>query len=878
MFSDHTNAIEAAFKDEAQLLPRCRDAVKQVTQTLHNHLDSHIAITTLIHERAQFIDHLLQCAWRHFLPADDNIALIAVGGYGRSELHPKSDVDVLLLLAQKNHSDYQQPLEQLLTFLWDIGLEIGHSTRTIDECVDEAKQDITVITNLIEARLLCGPATLFNAMQARIAPTEIWSSADFFNAKEQEQIERHLKYHDAAYNLEPNVKEGPGGLRDLQMISWVTRRYFNSESLEALVTEQFLTHEEYESLIEARDFMWRVRFVLHLHTGRSEDRLLFDYQQTLARAFGHDEEQNNHAVEAFMQRYYIHVMTLHRLNEMLLQHFREVILGNHNNTPVTVNERFQIYNTYLEVTHDDVFDKHPPALLELFLILAQQPAIKGVRASTIRLVRSHLHLVDDEFRNNPLCRELFITLLRQQHGITHQFRRMNRYGLLAAYIPAFGKIVGQMQYDLFHVYTVDEHTLNVLRNVRRFTVAEFNSEFPNCSELSQQLEKPELLYLGALFHDIAKGRGGDHSQLGQEDALAFCRHHGLSEYDANMVAWLVKNHLVMSVTAQRKDISDPDVVMTFAATVKDRRHLDYLYLLTVADIRGTDPKLWNHWKDSLLFNLYKATRQALRRGLENPVDKDELIKQQQQEARTLLRQAEGKALSDSQINTLWQQFGDDYFLRHTIDEITWQTRAIINRETDALPLIATRTDSEHGGTMIFIFTRDEENLFASTAMALDQLNLNVIDARIITARDGHTLNTYVVLEGDGSTIHDPQRVSDISATLKRYTTDPTSATLITRRLPRRLKHFKIPTQVSFNKDPHSPLTMMELITSDRPGLLSLIGKALVTCHVKVHNARIGTFGEKAEDILYISDANDQGISDEAQLEQLRATLIEALGQ
>jgi len=865
--------IKQAFEANTDLQQTCRAVTKEVIEVLRQQLDSNTPITTLIHERARFTDQLLQHAWRHFMPAEaDDISLIAAGGYGRGELHPYSDVDVLILLSQENHGDYQEALSALITFFWDIGLEIGHSTRTIDECVDEASRDITVITNLIEARHLAGPTTLLETLQQRIEPNQIWSSVDFFRAKEEEQLKRHLKYHDAAYNLEPNVKEGPGGLRDLQMISWVTRRYFNSESLEALVTRQFLTQEEYESLIEARDFLWRVRFVLHLHAKRSEDRLLFDYQQHVARAFGHQEKNNNQAIEAFMKDYYIHVMDVHRLNEMLLQHFREEILSDHNSKPTPINERFQVTDDYLEVISDDLFEKNPAALLELFLILTQRPEIKGVRAATIRLVRSHRYLIDDDFRNDPECRNNFITLLRQSHGITHQLRRMNRYGVLAEYIPAFGEIVGQMQHDMFHVYTVDEHTLNVLRNVRRFTVPTFRDEFPNCSKIILQLKKLELLYLGALFHDIAKGRGGDHSQLGKEDAYVFCKHHGLSEQDSNIVAWLVESHLVMSVIAQRRDISDPDVIAEFASIVKTQTRLDYLYLLTVADIRGTDPKLWNNWKDSLLYKLHTSTTRALRRGLDKQVDKSELVTDRQKESLSLLPDHQ-----EHHVDSLWQQFDDDYFLRHSADEIAWHSNEIINSKATSTPLIAIHSDSEQGGTKIFIYAKDEENLFANTAIALDQLNLDIIDARIITANDGYTLNTYIVLEHDGNPITDTSRIDNIRATLKRIICkDEMCALPATRRLTRRQKHFNTTTRLNFFSEPNSAVTVMELIASDRPGLLSRVGKVFVECNVKVHNAKIGTFGEHVEDIFYISDKDDQPISDVNQIEALRASLITTL--
>ncbi|HLA74681.1 MAG TPA: [protein-PII] uridylyltransferase, partial [Gammaproteobacteria bacterium] len=497
----------------------------------------------------------------------------------------------------------------------------------------------------------------------------------------------------------------------------------------------------------------------------------------------------------------------------------------------------------------------------------------GVSAATIRLIRDHRYLIDDKFRNDLRCRALFMELLRQPYGIAHELQRMNRYGVLAAYLPVFGMIVGQMQHDMFHVYTVDEHTLFLVRNLRRFALAKYAAEFPMCSETFQRLPKAEILYLAGLFHDIAKGRGGDHSELGAQDALAFCLHHGLSQYDARLVAWLVQNHLVMSSTAQRQDIGDPEVINAFALRVGDQIHLDYLYLLTVADIRATNTTLWNSWKGSLLAELYLATTRALRRGLANPIAHAERIQETQAQALQVLQQ---KNLSAAEITALWQALGDDYFLRYSPDEIAWHAEAILNAKPQDLPLILIRQKTQRG-TEVFIYTRDEDRLFAVTTSTLDQMGLTIHDARIITANNGFTLNTFIVLEETGAAIQGAHRIAEIADTLKQQllNTDHRAAQ-VTRRARRQLKHFPLPTQVVFTPDERNQRTVLEVVTADRPGLLSSVGKAFMKCGVRLQNAKIATLGARAEDIFFITDMHNRPITHEADLARLRDTLIEYL--
>lgn len=832
----------------------------------------------LVALQAQLIDRLLYHAWRDYFSASDiNISLIAVGGYGRSELHPGSDVDILILLRNNEHDHYRAAIELFVMFLWDIGLEVGHSVRSLQECVEQASLDITIATNLMESRLVVGAADLFTTMRQLTGPDQIWPSRDFFAAKWQEQIQRHRKFDDTAYNLEPNIKEGPGGMRDIQMIGWVAKRHFNATTLHDLVTQGFLTEAEHTELIEGQNFLWKIRFALHILTNRREDRLLFDYQRTLAEQFGYQTQESVLAVEQFMKQYYLTIMELSRLNEMLLQLFQEaILLSDDVGIPTPVNKRFQISKGFIEVTHNNVFKRYPFALLEIFLLIQQNPNIKGVRATTIRLIRKHRDLIDDQFRKDLRNRSLFMEIFRQPRGLTHELRRMNRYGILARYLPPFGKIVGLMQYDLFHIYTVDEHTLMVIRNLRRMAISDHDHELPFCSKLMKLIPKLEILYLGGLFHDIAKGRGGDHSKLGASDATEFCQQHGLSNHDARLVAWLVNNHLLMSSTAQRKDISDPEVIATFATLMGDKNRLDYLYLLTVADIRGTNKTLWNSWKDALLFDLYQSTQRVLRRGLENPIDHSELIGETKGSAR---RHLNSLNIDDQAIDKLWGSLSEDYFLRHNADQIAWHSEAIILNSGREFPLILVRQEAERGGTEIFIHMPHANHLFAVTTRSLDQLGLTVVDARIITSARDYTFDTYVVLEENGATICSSHRIMDILVQLKRELSQSQfTVKEIQRRSARQLKHFHTPTQISFDLDQRNQRTIMELITADRPGILSAVGRALMECDIYLQNAKICTIGERVEDVFFIVDGAESPVTDKEQLAALQQKLSSYLAK
>ena len=851
------HALDDALAAPDTPLTAFKNSLKHGQEILEKEFENGVGAPVLIRARSWQIDQLLIRAWSRFMgESAKQLALVAVGGYGRNELMPGSDVDLLLLLPDNEAGKYNQKITALLTFLWDIGLEVGHSVRTVRDCVEQSLADVTVVTNIMEARLLTGSGSLFRRMQEATAPAKIWNSQDFFEVKSKEQRSRYKKYHDTAYNLEPNIKEGPGGLRDIQMIAWVANRHFGTASLEDLVERDFLTRKEYETLVDGRNLLWNIRFALHTLTGRGEDRLLFDYQRTLAKTFGFHDDDKRLGVEAFMKRYYRTIMELSRLNEMLLQLFHETILHPAGpGEPLAINNRFQSRGGYIEVCNEQVFSHYPFALLEIFLLLEQHPELHGVRAGTIRAIRQHRHLIDQDFRDDIRARSLFMEIIRQPRGITHELRRMNLYGILGAYLPAFEHIVGLMQYDLFHAYTVDEHILTVVRNLRRFTVHEFALEFPLCSHIIATLPKPELLYIAGLFHDIAKGRGGDHSTLGGRDARDFCSRHDLSNYDTDLVVWLVTQHLLMSSTAQREDISDPVVVNRFAKIVGDTVHLDYLYLLTVADIRATNPDMWNTWKDALLKQLYYNTRRALQRGLQDPLERAEYIQQTQQSATGLLGDQAQAA------TVLWNSFGEEYFLRHSPEQLAHHARLLLGRDknsnvVDVLPV------TERGGTEIFIFAPASKGLFSRITAVLDQLGLNVVDAGITTTADDHILDTFQVLEASGSPVAGERRSEEIrTALLAEIDSTDHRKWQISRRTPRQYQHFPIKTHIGFKLDEFDQRTVMELVTADRPGLLSSIGRAFADCDIKLLNARITTLGSRAEDVYYITDWNGQPLSD-----------------
>ncbi|NOT13654.1 MAG: [protein-PII] uridylyltransferase [Methylococcaceae bacterium] len=870
-------------------LQQFKQLLKQEDLELRDKFDPHQSVAELLEEKSDFIDQILSCCCQHFLGKfTSQLALCAVGGYGRRELFPYSDIDIVVLLNIEEPPVLQEALAGFYTFLWDIGLKPSLSVRTIKECVDAALLDQTIMTSLMEIRLINGSTILFEALKAEVTPDKIWPADQFFAAKMQEQQLRYNKYHDTAYNLEPNIKEGPGGLRDLHVIAWVFKRQYDTSTLkelakygflpEELVKYGFLPESEYVELIAALDVLWRIRYALHLLTNRCEDRLIFDYQRDLAQQFGFGAENQsyNEDVEQFMQFYFKTVLGLERLNEMLLQLFRERCVPEEITRPPTrLNDKFTIINGYLEVISESVFIEQPETLLEIFLVLQQNSAIKGVRATTIRLIRKNLSLIDDAFRANKIVNRLFIEIFRQSRGLTHQLRRMNRYGILAAYLPGFANIVARMQYDLFHIYTVDEHTLFVIRNLRRFSLDMHNDELPFCNDIFLLIAKPEILYLAALFHDIAKGKNGDHSSIGEEMARNFCSQHDLSAHDTKLITWLVRHHLIMSMTAQRKDISDPEVIHEFAQKVGSVEYLSHLYLLTVADIRATSPELWNSWKDALLKELYTATHSALRRGLQNPVAlKDRLLENKKEAKDELIKLGISEAVIDASL----QHASDDYFLRYSADEIAWHTIAVASCKEESLPLVLLRPQTQRGSAEVFVYTKNEGPIFSLSTATLDQLGLTVLDARIMTTTDNYVLNSFQVLEQSGQPINELYREIHICKTLRNNLLhQQVKGEKNIHRQSRQAKHFPIPTRIKFHVDPLGRHTIIELVTTDHAGLLSKIGRAFLQQKINLHSAKITTIGSRAEDMFYVTDQQLQPITDPDHQQDIRDAILKILG-
>jgi [protein-PII] uridylyltransferase len=867
------SSFSKKLKQESNPLPIFKKSLKSGYKYLTERFKSGEDIELLVKKQGWLVDQLLKFAWQQFIDSDQ-LSLIAVGGYGRNELLLASDIDLMILHKPRLKNDIEQQLQSFLTFLWDFGLEVGHSVRTIKECKLEAKNDITVITNIMESRLICGNEKLHEEMRKATGPKKIWPTKKFFEAKVLEQKLRHEKYSDSTNKLEPNIKESPGGLRDIQMVGWIAERQFDNIDISNLIKHKFLTRDEYDILKTGRNLLWRIRFALHMTTNRREDRLLFEYQRNIAELLGFKGRKNK-GIEEFMKMYFKTIREISRLNEMLLQHFEEEIIHSRRKEKiVAINSRFQKRNDFIEVVNGNVFKKYPFALFEIFLLIQQDPTIKSVRASTIRLIRKNIYLINDKFRKDIRNRSLFLEIIRQPNLVGHKLRMMHRYGVLSAYLPAFSNIEGLMQFDLFHIFTVDEHILAVIQNMRLFATDEYKDEFPVCNAITKKLPKLELLYLAGLFHDIAKGRDGDHSSLGVKDAREFCKLHELSEYDTDLVSWLVESHLIMSKTAQRKDIDDPDTIMDFANIVQNQNRLNYLYVLTVADICGTNPELWNNWRGMLLKNLYHRTLYVLRRDHESPMPKDEWVKSIKQEALDLI---DNDKIMKQDILSLWETIDNDYFLRHTSDEIAWHTEGILTHKNTKNPLILVNNKSVRGNSLIFVYMNDRKNIFSTTTRAIEKLGLNVLDARIITTKNDFVLDTFVVLENNGKQIKTKDRSKEVKDRIKKELDSTQSFPEQGKWVEKRqLKSFNLPTSVTFETDEKNNRTIMEVSTIDRPGVLSRIGMAMDLCGAKLQGAKIATYGERVEDIFYIKNDENKAINDPLKFECLKNTISDAL--
>lgn len=799
----------------------------------------------LLRNLRQSVDGVLARAWEAAaLPA--GTALVGVGGYGRGELFPYSDIDLLILLEQAPDAPTTEKLEELVQLLWDLGLEIGHSIRTIDECLSESKADITVQTSLLEARLVCGNEALFTQLQQRYAAA--MDPQAFFQAKTAEMRQRHAKYEDTAFSLEPNCKESPGGLRDLQVILWVAKAAGLANSWRTLATSGLITLTEARQLMEKERAFKDIRVRLHLHAGRREDRLVFDVQTAIAESLGlHATGSGPHmrrASEFLMQRYYWAAKTVTQLNTILLQNI-EARLFPQDDVPVAINPRFNEVNSLIDISADDTFEQYPSAMLEIFVLMTERPALKGMTSRATRALWHARFKIDAQFRQDPLNRALFLRIMKAPVGIIHALRRMNEMSILGRYLPNFRRIVGQMQHDLFHVYTVDQHILMVVRNMRRFTMSEHAHEYPYCSQLMADFSQPWLLYVAALFHDIAKGRGGDHSKLGVADATQFCEEHGMSAEETELVAFLVENHLSMSHVAQKQDMSDPEVIEAFARVVGDERHLTGLYLLTVADIRGTSPKVWNAWKGKLLEDLYKVTLRVL--GGE-PHSADRELKNRQQEALSTLRLY---GLPPDAHVKLWQQLDVAYFLRHDASDIAWQTRSLYDKLDSKLPVVKCRLAPIGEGLQVAVYVPDQPDLFARICSYFDRKNFSILDAKIHTTKNGYALDTFLVTEQSFA-----KSYRDIISLIEHELAE----LLLSQaplpppgkgRLSRLSRTFPFQPTVDLRPDERGQYYLLSVAANDRTGLLYSIANVLTKYRINLHTAKIMTLGERVEDVFLV---------------------------
>lgn len=842
-----------------------RTILAEANATLNECYRRNLDISDIVSSRAHLVDLVLEWVWSSQPELQTNeIALAAVGGYGRSELMPYSDIDLLILTKKNSNRSHKEAIASFLATCWDLGLDIGHSVRSVKQCAQEARKDITVATALMECRTIAGSTELLPLMTAATGRGKVWPTKAFLKAKVEEQKGRHAKYHDVDYALEPNVKNSPGGLRDIQTIAWVTKRHFGAESFRDLTELGFLKPSEEAMIHKGQQFLWKLRYGLHYLSGRAEDRLLFNMQRELAKLFGYEDDKSSLGVEKLMKQYYRAVANLRVLNDALLQHLDEAIVqAGARAKIIPLNKRFQINNGYIEVTDPRTFERFPFALLEIFVLMAQDPEIEGIRASTIRLLRENRRLIDNDFRHDLRNLTLFMELLRSPYHMTLHLRRMARYGILGRYLPEFGQITGQMQHDLFHIYTVDAHTLQVVENMRRLYRPEAEKQFPLAADVARQLPKPELLYIAGLYHDIAKGRGGDHSELGKVDARDFCHRHRLAEWDTNLVCWLVDKHLLMSMTAQRKDISDPMVIHEFADVIGDKAHLDYLYTLTVADIRATNPELWNSWRASLLSQLYSNTLRALKAESTYSPNSTELIRSKKALA---AQQLFSRGFPEKRIEQIWANNPDEYFERETVNNIVWHTQEQL-KAIPGKPLVAVKelaaNDHPEGATLIFIHTEDAEFLFAKTTAAFERLRLNIVNARVITSLNAFCLDTYTVLEPDGKPVGaNPRRIQEIETILIQslaQTTDKIRPATYHRS--RKLRYFNEPITTMLTNTPGKGYSTLEINCPDQPGILATLGKVIADNQLLIVDARITTLGERVEDIFYLKDYKGRPIID-----------------
>jgi len=858
-------------------LPALREAYRRdkaaLVATLLAPLPTARGVHGLLRKFTRLADTLLHALWEaSALPP--GLALLAVGGFGRGQLLPYSDVDVLVLLPDGSHAalctDTRARVEDFIRNCWDAGLEIGSSVRSVEECLQEAAGDVTVQTSLLEARRVCGSAALFGRFEQ-----EFRASIDpraFLTAKTLEMRQRHNKYENTAYALEPNVKESPGGLRDLQTILWVADAAGLGQGWRALRASGLATSYEMHQLERNEAVLLLIRARLHAIAGRHEDRLVFDLQATVAEAFGYRSVSEGgsrlpmRASETLMRRYYWAAKAVTQLTQILLLDIEDR-LNPPQTPPQPIDERFLDKGGMIEVASDDLYQRDPHAILETFLLFQSSSALQNLSARTLRALYGARSVMNSAFRDDPVNRAAFLRILQQPSGITHAMRLMNQTSVLGRYLWPFRRIVGQMQHDLFHVYTVDQHILMVLRNVRRFFMAEHAHEYPFCSQLAAGWDKPWVLYIAALFHDIGKGGGGDHSQIGAVAVRRFCRQHAIDRTDARLIEFLVREHLTMSRVAQKEDLSDPDVIGAFAQRVGNERYLTALYLLTVADIRGTSPKVWNAWKGKLLEDLYRATLRVL--GGRAP-DAAAEVEARKRDALVLLALS---ALPFDAHKALWATLDVGYFMRHEAADIAWHTRHLSRHVGSSKPVVSARQSPAGEGLQVLVYTADQNDLFARICGYFDQAGFSILDARIHTTRNGYALDTFQVVS-DALPGHYRELTHLVESGLMHALQDASPLPEPGRkRVSRRVRHFPMAPRVTLRPDEKAQRWLLGVSASDRSGLLYCIARVLARHQLSVQLAKISTLGERVEDTFLVQGSELQNNAAQIRIE---TELLQAL--
>jgi len=805
-----------------------------------------------LRKQTLLVDQILIQLWQSLF-ISKNIALVAVGGYGRNELFPFSDIDILIVFDKEISEADQAAISQFITNCWDLTFKIGHSVRNIKQTKQEFNADIFTATNLIESRFLIGSSIVFHKMNRAINTS--LSINKFYKLKLQEQANRHRKFKDSAYQLEPNIKESPGGLRDLHMIRWLSISQGKGGTFKEMFENNLIDKVEFNKIQLHETKITKRRILLHILAKRTEDRLVFDVQNKIAANLGFKNTKNKKSSEIFMKSYYKSVNYITLFNEIIIKRLDPNIK---NKRKIKHPLPFYIYNDLIELDQKNIA-KIKPYILDVFLLFQQYKKVKGFGPNLLGSLDTLSTKIDKDYRIEPNNQKKFLDIFKSKNKVSRSLRLLNKCNILGKFIPAFGKIVAQMQHDLFHIYTVDEHTLNVIENIRHFTLDKRKHEFPECNEIFKSFKKPHLLYLGALFHDIAKGRGGDHSELGEAIALRFGRIMKLSNEDKELIAWLVKSHLKMSSVAQKSDLADSLIINEFAEFVKTQNRLDALYLLTVADIRGTSPHVWNEWKASLLRTLYLETKNNLIRDVLNI---SEVISERKEIAHKILSKY---SINLQSYNKLWVNFNKDYFLRFDGKDIAWHTRALLPYFKDNKPIVKVRHGADGQGIEVLIFTKDAEALFAKITNFFYDMKCEVVQATITTTKHYYALDVFNLIDIPNESISYKHYFQHIEKELTKFLLNKKSElTIPVSRKTLQATHHEIDSQITCRKIKTNRY-QLEVICASRPNLLGLIVKEINSLEMSVHNAKINTLGQRAEDFFIISSKNKLNLEKRIQI-------------